>query len=223
MWVGGKVPKNRKKQYVKSWGEIPEKFRTRMMRKIEQDGVAMSKIRSLVDQNAGIEYILRPKTKWVNSWDEKPKDKAQMKANKVRPSEIGGLYDPNTHRITAVRGKIKDWQILHEEGHSRQRFAGTSNPSVHAYNEIKADMFAYKKIGKPRHNRGHLNFTFLELGDRYKLSDNQALQCILDALRKAHAPREWFDDFDKLVKEVNSWSAKAKVKKGKEIKKGASK
>jgi hypothetical protein len=221
VWSDKGIPKYRKKQYVKSWNEVPEKFRMRMVRRLERDGHSINELRALIDAETGIEYIIRPKVKWVNNWKEVPSEKKEMKKNKVRPSEIGGVYIPDKHKIIAVRGKATPAHLLHEEGHSRQKSAGTSNPRVHTYNEISADMFSYKQIGKPKHNRAHLNFTWLELVDRYKVQDNTALQYILDALRKAHAPKEWFDDFDKLVKEVNSWKKQYREEQKKKKKKAS--
>jgi len=216
-WVG-KVPKSTKKQYVRSWRELPEPFFLRMKKQIEGDGNSMSQVRALIDNKTGIHYILRPKVKWVNGWGELSSEKKRMRTNKVRPSEVQGIYSEDNNKIYALRGKTKDWQILHEEAHSRQRQRGSNNPKLHAYNEIKADMFAYTQIGKPQHNFGHLAFMYLELADRYNINLNQSLQCILDALRKAHAPREWFSDFDRLVKGHNKAieeAGKVKQKKGK--------
>lgn len=213
MTWSGKVPKHTRKQYVKSWRELPEPFFLRMKKQIEADGNSMSQVRALIDNKTGIHYILRPKVQWVNSWEEVPSEKRDMHKDKVRPSEVSGFYSEDRNKIFAVRGKTKDWQILHEEAHSRQRQHGYKNPKLYAYKEIKADMFAYKQIGEPKHNYSHQAFLYFELADGFGISLKQSLQYILDALRKAHAPKEWFDDFDKLVKGHNKAVDRAKSKK----------
>lgn len=128
-------------------------------------------------------------------------------------SYVKAVAYPSTREIFVVKGKTTEASKQHEIGHVVLRHGDgyPRNPEMYVKQELDATLYAYKKIGEPKHIRGRLRGWFNEVYARhYKIPHHQAWRIIENQLRRSNVPSEWQQDFVKADEEYNRVFRKGK-------------
>jgi len=138
------------------------------------------------------------KIKWVGSYRDIPDYKKRGIDSKVR-----GYHDPRTDTIYLIRGKASRAIEQHEIAHSIKRDPDKPRSAkIFAMHEIRADLYSYKKIGRPLHIKGTLRGLYWDLRNMYGLEGWQSMKMI-DEMIRTYAkmiPHSWIRDWVEIKK-----------------------
>ena len=146
------------------------------------------------------------KIKWVKSYNEIPEE--IRKYNDVKPGDdLIGLAG-NDGIIYLVKGRATDSTAFHEKFHIIYNHPRKErDPRMYVFHEIQANVYGYKKTGKPKHMLEQLRAIFNDVCyNIYDIDERKALILINSALSRTKAPDSWRDDFVKLKGEVGELS-----------------
>ena len=148
------------------------------------------------------------KIKWVNSVEGIYKDCP----TKVDLKNVGGYYYEPTNTIYLIRKKSDATDKYHEIHHSIHHHSEhPRSPMEYAMRETSADVYAYKKTGKPAHRLAGLIARYNALvKDEYNENPTNTLRYIKRALKKTGAPETWMKDYEELVRRVQKVQNKLK-------------
>jgi hypothetical protein len=137
------------------------------------------------------------KTKWVDSWRDIPKDVRER--NKIDSgTHLVGLADRGTTYL--IKGKATKWTGLHEEYHHIKKHPSKERtPESFALHELQATIYAYNKIGQPKHIIGQLRAIYNDLRfNIYDCNKAESFSILSKTLKQVNAPSSWKEDFLKL-------------------------
>jgi hypothetical protein len=138
------------------------------------------------------------RVKQLNNWREFPDNQGDSKTK--------AMGSPKKRIVYVVKGKTTQSEKLHEIGHIVKGHSNSWNYKANNYikEEIEANLYSYKRVGKPSHIHGLLRGLLLDLIDHYKLSNKKSMQIIGHwvALSKV---KSWKEDYTELAKEVGRY------------------
>jgi len=138
------------------------------------------------------------KVKWVDKYQDIPEGMEPTRDDLA-------LVDTETGRIYAIKGKTRIEDLEHEFGHVALGHSNKNprNPNQYIREELEAELYAYQRVGRPKHITGYLRRLLYDLCEyEYKVSKQRGIKIIEKELFFLPVPREWEDDFYKVKKEV---------------------
>jgi len=106
-------------------------------------------------------------------------------------------------RVVVTRPTSTKVDIEHEKGHIalKHKNIKPKNPVMYVREEIAADYYAYRNMGKPRHMIGQLRALYNDLLRGYKVRPTSKIMTIIGRELKAlpSLPEGWGKDYAKLV------------------------
>ena len=130
--------------------------------------------------------------------------------NKIIGKGVSAISFPEQRVIFVRQGRTNRTEIEHEKGHIalRHKNKQPTNPITHVNEELAADYYAYKSIGKPHHILAHLRRLYNDLSFReYRIRPtSRILTIIKNGLdRLPDTPQGWREDYNKLLFEYRNY------------------
>jgi len=143
-----------------------------------------------------------PRTVWVDSWRDLPREKETIGAD--APSEsIKGYYDEDTNTIYAIKGVTTEHELEHEKYHQLKKHTETTDPRQFTREELEAEKYAFDKLGKDADFLSTLRAILNDLTIySYKLKPQEALGMMKEEFDKVNPPESWYEDFKQLEDET---------------------
>jgi hypothetical protein len=126
---------------------------------------------------------------------------------KILGTGVTALSYPQKKLIIAQKGKATATDIEHERGHISLRHGDElpRSPQAHVRAELRANYYAYKKIGRPKHILLQLRALYNDLHFReYRVRPTSRILKMIRAelLALPHPPAGWLQDYKELVREA---------------------
>lgn len=139
------------------------------------------------------------KIKWVDSYKNIPKYK-----ERGITGAVSGIRENSTDEIYLIRGKAGKYTEQHEICHSIHNDPSKPrDPYNYINQEIRANIYAYKKTGHPKGITMRIRAIYTDVQDEYPdVSYKKRLSMMKRSLSSNNAPKMWFDDLDKVRKEA---------------------
>jgi hypothetical protein len=140
--------------------------------------------------------ILNNDVIWLDSYKDFPNSQESDK-------DIHAEVDTKTGKIYAIRGLATEEEIEHERAHIYLKHSSDNPITFYKLmkEELKADLMAYQKLGKPEHIKGHLIARINEAYREYGIPFNVAVGIIRKELNELNVPKTWKEDLSEIVKE----------------------
>ena len=122
--------------------------------------------------------------------------------------DVHAEVDTKTGKIYAIRGLATEEEIEHERVHLYLKHSADAPLTFYKLmkEELKADLIAYQRLGKPEHIKGHLMARINEAYREYGISFNVSTGIIRKELSELNVPKAWKEDLTEIVKEYKGES-----------------
>jgi len=132
-----------------------------------------------------------------------------LRIKKIKKKELHGDTARIEGKTIYISEDTPKSAVLHEVGHYKlghNTIRNPIHPKKYAFEEVEADIFAYKQTGNPKHILMKLRAIYNDLTWReYHINRDEALRCIKRAIYSQKTPELWKTDYKMLVKEARDW------------------